>query len=108
MGRGNEMKSKVVVSILMALGLVAMTAVKSAAHRDPAICSQPGAALVMSTFRADGITTLTGTASECETVVFHVRLSKPADVNSWCAFSGGTLSIITPDGVSHVINANVP
>jgi hypothetical protein len=78
------------------------------AHQDPAGCSQTGVAITLSLFRADGTTGVVGTVSECETIIYQARLAKSQDISTICAFSGAPFSLTTPDGVNHVISANVP
>jgi hypothetical protein len=81
-------------------------ALEAGAHDDPPGCGSSGVALVVSLFRADGTTGLVGSASECERMLYRVRLQPVAA--SGCAFSGGTLTLTTADGVAHRISADVP
>jgi hypothetical protein len=76
------------------------------AHNDPARCNATGVALTIALYRADGTTALIGTASECERMTYRVRLAKATPTA--CAFSGGTLTLTTPDGVAHPIATPVP
>jgi hypothetical protein len=76
------------------------------AHDDPAGCTAVGIALTVALYRADGRTGLIGEASECERMIYRVRLAKAMPTG--CAFSGGTLTLTTPDGVSHPIVTPVP
>jgi hypothetical protein len=78
------------------------------AHEDPAGCFQTGPAIVISVFRANGTTGVTGSVSQCETINYQARLQKAQDSDTICAFSQGTFSLTTPDGVIHSISANVP
>ena len=78
------------------------------AHREPPACFQTGIALSVQTFRADQTTGVVGTIQDCEQIYYRVILFKnPNDANT-CAFSGGTLSLTTPDTVVHSISASVP
>jgi hypothetical protein len=78
------------------------------AHSDPSGCSQTGVGITLSIFRADGTTGVVGFVSQCETIIYQARLAKSQDISSICAFSGAPFSLTTPDGVNHVISANVP
>src|SRR5690349_4160551 len=78
------------------------------AHHDPAGCSQTGVAITLSIFRADGTTGVVGPVSQCENIIYSARLAKSADVSTICAFSEGTYSLTTPDGVVHPISNDVP
>src|SRR6185369_609470 len=78
------------------------------AHEDPPGCFETGPAIVVSVFRADGTTGVVGSVSQCETINYQARLQKAQDLDTICAFSGGTFSLTTPDGVVHPISANVP
>src|SRR6185436_3145148 len=78
------------------------------AHNDPAGCFQTGPAITISVFRANGTTGVVGSVSQCETINYQARLAKASDVSTICAFSGGEFALTTPDGVKHVIDANVP
>lgn len=81
-------------------------AVPAYAHVDPPGCSSTGIGLIVSMYRADGTHGASGAVSECERVSYRVTLQK-ADPDA-CAVSGGTLTLITPDGVAHVVAADVP
>src|SRR5262245_37337267 len=74
------------------------------AHDDPAGCFQTGSAIVISVFRADGTTAVVGSVSECETIKYRARLQKAQNIDTICAFSGGTFILTTPDGTVHPIN----
>src|SRR6185436_4573329 len=78
------------------------------AHNDPAGCFQTGPAITVSVFRANGTTGVVGSVSQCETIQYQARLAKAADNPQICAFSGGEFSLTTPDGVKHIISADVP
>src|SRR6185503_10957822 len=78
------------------------------AHEDPAGCFQTGPAIVISVFRANGTTGVTGSVSQCETINYQARLQKASDSDTICAFSQGVFSLTTPDGTVHPISANVP
>ena len=106
MNRGWCIRGTLRTFVVMAALAVAATGAR--AHNDPAGCFQTGPAITISVFRADGTTGLVGSASQCETINYQARLAKAADSPQICAFSGGEFSLTTPDGVKHVINANVP
>ncbi len=78
------------------------------AHEDPPGCFVTSAVVIVSVFRADGSTGVVGSISECETINYRATISKATDLDSECAFSQGSFSLTTPDGVVHVINANLP
>jgi hypothetical protein len=78
------------------------------AHEDPPGCFETGPAIIVSVFRANGTTGVVGSVSECETINYRARLAKAADVDTICAFSGGTFRLTTPDGVVHDVNLSVP
>src|SRR5678816_1624706 len=78
------------------------------AHEDPPGCFQTGPAIVVSIFRANGTTGVVGSVSQCETINYQATLSKASNSDTICAFSEGTFSLTTPDGVVHTISANVP
>ena len=88
--------------------IAASLAVASAAqaHDDPPGCSSTGAALMVSAFRGSGPVGLSGPASECEQISYKLTL-QTADPAA-CAFSGGVLTLTTPDGVVHTISDDLP
>ncbi len=94
-------------ALLIAFGLaLGPTTHRSWGHVDPPACDATGVSIVLEAFRADQTTviSLTETVSECETVCFRTVLSKPipsAGPDRTCAFEAGTLTITTPDGVTH-------
>jgi hypothetical protein len=90
------------------LAAVLAAATSARAHEDPAGCFETGPAIIVSVFRADGVTGVVGSVSECETIRYRATLAKANDLDSICAFSGGTFRLTTPDGVVHDINLNVP
>jgi hypothetical protein len=92
----------------MALGVGLVMAIPANAHEDPPGCFETGPAIVVSIFRADGVTGVVGNVSECETINYRATLQKANDLDSICAFAEGTFSLTTPDGVVHTISANVP
>ena len=63
--------------------------------------------MLIQTFRADGVTPLSGSAVECETIQYRLLLVKPGGAET-CAFEGGSLTLTTPDGVVHPIDGTVP
>ena len=88
---------------------IVLLALPAAAHEDPPGCNQIGAAIIVQTFRADGTTAIVGSVTDCEAIVYRARLQKanPLD-DTICAFSGGTFTLTTPDGVPHLISGDVP
>src|SRR6185369_15938193 len=90
-------------TLAMALGAGLLVAVPAHAHEDPPGCFETGPAIVVSVFRADGVTGVVGNVSECETINYRATLQKASDLDSICAFAEGTFSITTPDGVVHIV-----
>src|ERR1051325_9054396 len=89
--------------VLIAL-LVLAGAGTAWAPQDPPGCSGTGVAITFEVFRADGVTPvdLTQTVTECETIVYSVSLAPSGTgTGTPCAFEGGTITITTPDGMSH-------
>lgn len=72
------------------------------AHQDPATCSANGVGISLSVYRNDEITVIAGgdTVTPGETIKYRTTLSALGLPN--CNFSGGTLSITTPDGTTDV------
>ena len=93
---------------LVAVAAVGMMASTARAHEDPSGCFETGPAIIVSVFRADGVTGVVGNVSQCETINYRATLQKAQDLDSICAFSGGTFRLTTPDGVVHDIDLNVP
>jgi len=75
---------------------------------DPPGCFEVSPLLTVTLYRADGVNGIVGSVSECETVNARVELRKEVESDTICAFGGGSVSLITPDGVDHPITANVP
>jgi len=76
---------------------------------DPAGCFElTSPSMNVATYRADGTTGVAGSISECENLVYEVKLSKPAFSATACAFFGGVVDFATPDGVVHRLAAEVP
>jgi len=94
--------------VILAGCAVLATATGALAHEDPPGCFQTGPAIVISVLHADGTTALAGSVSECETINYRARLRKALDSDGICAFSGGTFTLTTPDGVVHDITLDVP
>ena len=94
--------------VLFAAGMIASTPVASVAHEDPNGCFITGAFVQLQLFRSDGVTLVSGPIQDCEQVFYRTRLSKAADNDSICAFSGGSFTLTTPDGTPHVVSSNVP
>src|SRR5262245_13731209 len=70
------------------------------AHAGPPGCSGTGVTLELLVVDANGNELDLGQAvKECTVIAFKARISKPA--GDTCAFEGGTVTITTPDGVSH-------
>src|SRR5512147_3252851 len=100
------MRAKSVAVAAVGAGVLLAIVRPGIAHDDPAGCIATGIALTVSLYRADGRTGLIGDASECERMVYRVRLAKA--MPTACAFSSGTLTLTTPDGVAHAIASPVP
>jgi hypothetical protein len=94
--------------LAMAFGAALLLAGPAYAHEDPPGCFETGPAIVVSVFRADQVTGVVGSVSECETIFYRATLQKANDLDSICAFSEGTFDLTTPDGVVHSISADVP
>src|SRR5204863_3691574 len=75
---------------LVAIAAVGMMASNARAHEDPSGCFETGPAIIVSVFRADGVTGVVGNVSQCETINYRATLQKAQDLDSICAFSGGT------------------
>jgi hypothetical protein len=71
------------------------------AHKDPPGASSSGVSILMNAFRSDGVTPiLPGTVSGCgETIIYRATLAWAGGSNA--AIQGGTLTIVTPDGLPH-------
>jgi len=107
--RPNQLKSGLRLATAGALAAALLTASSAIAHDDPPGCTQTGPAIIISVFRSNGTTGVSGSVSECENIFYRAKLQKAEpDNNDICAFSGGTLSLTTPDGVVHSISASVP
>jgi len=48
------------------------------------------------------VTGIVGSITPCEPIKYQVTLSKPGGAST-CAFEGGSLSVVTPDGVNHLV-----
>ncbi len=96
------------LSLLLSAGALALGATTALAHQDPPGCFQSGPALVISVLDRDGATGLVGAASECETINYRVTLRKAFNNDQVCAFSGGSVTFTTPDGVVHDVSMDVP
>jgi len=94
-------------TLIVAAAIVLAAASGARAHTDPPGCSFTGVALLIQTFRADGVTPLIGSVVECETIQYRLLLLKPGGAET-CAFEGGSLTLTTPDGVVHPIDGSVP
>ncbi len=99
------MAAKPLARALLAVAVLGLDTL-AIAHEEPAGCQSAGVALVTSLYRADGTTPFLGFASECERIVYRIALYKGAP--SVCAFSNGTLTLTTADGVAHRLADPVP
>jgi hypothetical protein len=88
------------------LAYAALCAGVARAHLDPPECTSSGVSLIVTALRADGKTGLSGSASECERIVYRATLRVVGPTT--CAVSGGTLSLTTPDGIVHTLADPVP
>jgi hypothetical protein len=93
---------------LLLIGIILSFPSATRAHEEPGGCLESNAAIDIFTFRSDGVTPLIGTIAGCEQFVYRANLQKPADQDAFCAFSGGTFTLTTPDGVLHTLSADVP
>lgn len=72
----------------------------SAAHTDPPGATGTAITVMLRPMRADGITpVLPASVSANETIYYRATLAWPGAPNA--AVEGGTLTIVTPDGVAH-------
>ena len=78
------------------------------AREEPPGCFDFGVAIDIFAFRSDGTTPLSGTVTDCEQIVYRPTIGQSEQSNSLCAFSGGTFTLATPDGVVHTVSANLP
>jgi hypothetical protein len=94
---------------LFTLALLAAAALPAAAHQDPPTCTIKTYTVVVDVLRGDKETPVVGSVSECEPIYYvaTVRKSSTND-DRFCAFSGGSFTLITPDGTGHTISENVP
>ena len=88
--------------VVLALGAA------TARAQDPEGCFQSASpALSIEAFRMDGQIGLIGNVSECETIAYRVKLAHTAP-ETGCAIGKGTITLATPDGVPHLVSADVP
>src|SRR5262245_22539034 len=95
------------VRSLATLAAVLALSTSVLAHEDPPGCFQTGPAIVISVVHGDG-SPLIGSVSSCEPLAYRATLKKALDSDSICAFSGGAFRLMTPDGVLHDIDLDVP
>lgn len=92
---------KKVLGFIAVLSLVVFAA-PAKADQDPAGCTANGINISITTFRADGTTPVgTGTVQSGETIKFQTTLAYAGFPN--CNFSGGSVTITTPDTVVHPV-----
>ncbi len=90
------------ITAFAVIGMYVLSAGIASAHVDPIGCSSNGVGLSLTVFRADGTTPVGGgSIGPGETVKYQATLSHLGGTN--CNYEGGTLSIMTPDGASHVV-----
>jgi len=88
----------------VSVGMVlAATGMSASAHQDPPNCAGIDVSLRLTVTRSGGAPVV-GTLTECETVNYRARLSWRDE----CLIAAGTLKLITPDGVEHVIANPLP
>jgi hypothetical protein len=89
------------IAVSAALGLAMPWS--AAAHQDPPGCNGIDASVGFIQVRANDLA-ISGTVSECETIKYQAKLSWVSN----CLIQDGTFELITPDGVAHVVSADVP
>jgi hypothetical protein len=94
--------------VLVVAAVIAIGSRPGFAHQDPPGCFQTGTAIIVQTFRSDGTTGIVGSIQDCEQIFYRVTLQKAQNTTDICAFSGGTFTLTTPDGVPHVVSNSVP
>src|SRR5512143_1176595 len=90
-----------------AVVLIAALPVAARAHQDPDDCFITTALITISIFRSDGATGVVGPVTDCEQILYRTTLAN-GGTEAACALSGGTLALTTPDGVVHILSADVP
>lgn len=100
-------RSAVAFGVILALFLF-FGLTSAQANQDPVDCDANGVGLSLSVYRADQTTVISGgaTVESGESVYYRATLSHLGSTN--CNFSGGSLSIVTPDSVSHELTNPVP
>lgn len=93
---------------ILAVIVIAMLSGSARAHEDPAGCFVLSVSAEIQTFRSDGVTPVSGSVTGCEQIFYRTTLRKSVESNTLCAFSGGSFTLTTPDGVPHVVSADVP
>ena len=71
------------------------------AHSDPGGCTSTAVGIAITIYESDGTTPKAGNAQSGETLKYEAELSYVTAGGNKCNFEGGTLAIVTPDGVSH-------
>src|SRR5262250_1567384 len=98
------MRSRILGAV--AMGALLATAGNALAHNDPSGCSATGVSIEVRVFRADGITGVAGSVSQCEAIKYQIVLSKSSA--GACAFQHGTLTLTLPNGTVETISNDVP
>lgn len=96
--------TRALLGIMSALAWVLVLISGASADQDPPGCQGSGASVALFVFFADGTTDATGqTLTECESVVYQAQLCHRGQEMgvTVCNIEGGSLSITTPDGVTH-------
>src|SRR5689334_3364065 len=94
--------------LTLIVGAVLSSVSSARAHEDPGACFQVIVTIEIRAFRSDGVTPVVGPIVGCEQIFYQTRISKAADSDHLCAFSGGTLTLTTPDSVVHTVSSDVP
>ena len=106
--RGAQRALRSLLSLTVFLAACSIGSIASA-HNEPGNCNATGPAIVVEVLQPDGSPLIGSIVSECESIAYRVTLKKAESSGGVvCAFSQGTFTLKTPDGVDHVISGDVP